>query len=104
VDPEVAVLAERRQQRIRDPADGHLQRRAVRDSLDDVARDRPVALVGLGGRDVDERLIALAPPDQLGRMELVEPLRARHPVVDLDEDGTRPISAAMYSALVPRLK
>jgi hypothetical protein len=40
----------------------------------------------------------------LGRMELVEPLRARHPVVDLDEDGTRPISAAMYSALVPRLK
>ena len=104
MDPEVAVLAERRQQRIRDPADAHLQRRAVRDSLDDVARDRPVALVGLGGRDVDERLIALAPPDQLGRMELVEPLRARHPVVDLDEDGTRPISAAMYSALVPRLK
>ena len=86
VDAEVAVAAEPLQHRVRDAADADLQRRAVGDPLDDRGGDRAVALVGRGGRDLDERPVGLAVAEQLGGVDLVEPERARHPLVDLEEE------------------
>jgi hypothetical protein len=58
--------------------------------LDDPLRDRLVTLVGRRGRDLGERRVALAPAEQLGGMDLVEALAARHAVVDLDEERYAP--------------
>jgi hypothetical protein len=67
-------------------------------------RDRLVTLVGHRGRNLDERLVALAPAEQLGGMDLVEALAARHAVVDLDEERYAHDQRATHTALVPRLK
>ena len=90
VDAEVAVIAERGEDGVRDRADADLERRAVGDPLDDPLGDRLVTLVRHGGRDLDERLVALAPAEQLGGVDLVEALGARHPVVDLEEERYAP--------------
>ena len=41
---------------------------------------------GSGGRDLDQRPVGLAVAEQLGGVDLVEPERARHPLVDLEEE------------------
>ena len=86
VDAEVAVAAQALQDRIRDPADPDLHRGAVRDLGDDRGCDRPVAFVGGGGRDLDERPVHLAPPEDLRDVDLVVTERARHLGVDLEEE------------------
>ena len=52
VDAELAVVAERGHQRVRDAADADLERGAVGDVADDVLGDPLVALVGRDGRDL----------------------------------------------------
>ena len=90
VDAEVAVVAQRLEHGVGDPADADLQRRPVGDVLDDGGRDRPVAVVRLRGRHLHQRPVRLAPAQQLGRVDLVEPERPRHPRVDLEEERHAP--------------
>ena len=78
--------AERLEHRVGDAADADLQRCAVGDALDDRGGDRAVALVGLDGRDLDERPVGVTLAQHLGGVDLVEAERARHPLVDLEEE------------------
>jgi hypothetical protein len=62
----------------------------VGDLLDDRGGDRAVASIGLRGRHLDQRTVRLAPAEHVRGVELVEPERARHLPVDLEEEGHAP--------------
>jgi hypothetical protein len=65
VDAQVAMPGQGREQRVRDPADADLQRRAVGDVLDHRGGDAHVALVGSGRRHFDKGPRRLIPADHL---------------------------------------
>jgi hypothetical protein len=87
VDAEVAVPRQGAEDGVTDAADADLQRRAIGDLLHDCSSDALVALVRKRRRDLDERTRRLAPPDDLRDVDLVEPERARHPRIGLEEEG-----------------
>ena len=90
VDPEVALVLEVEQHRVRDLADPHLQRRAVLDQVGHVLADRTRDVAHPGRlRQLDHRAVDLDHVRQARDVDEAVPERARHLPVHERHHGAR---------------
>ena len=84
------MVAQRREDRVRDRPDPCLDRGSVRDALGHEGRDAIVELGGCRWDHLDQGVVGLAPSDDLADVHLVSPEGAGHAWVGLQEEPSSP--------------
>ena len=90
VHAEIAVAVQGGEDRVGDGTDPGLEGGAVADPLGDEARDAPVIVGEVRRRDLDQRIVRLTPPDDLGDVDLVASERAGHLPIGFEKEAGSP--------------